>query len=117
MENTLYLGAEYLIVSKCELLNQKYELPCDYLLKDSVTNVLGDNWIESESSLFFIQRLKYQGIEPHQINEPVLYGKLIEKGGVIMFHELLLLSEVVINYTLKEYDWLIKNKRIVELKI
>ena len=117
MTDTLYLHARYLITSQCEMLKSKFELPCDFLVKDVVSNVLGENWIAHEDASFFINRMNRQGKDPCLLNEPVIYGKVIENGEVIMLNDLLLFSEIVINYTLKEYDDLIKSKKIIELEI
>ena len=117
--HTLYLGGEYLIVSQSSYFKSKYKGPVFFVLEDTIENVLGDDWETSGriTTLNLLSRLKDEGKTINDIKEPVLYGKIKEKGSVFMLAEVVLLSEIAFTKSITEFEELKKRKKIVELKI
>jgi hypothetical protein len=62
-------------------------------------------------------RLKSQGKTLESVNEPILYGKIKQKGSVFLLAELVLLSEIAFCKSLAEFDELKKYNKIKELTI
>ena len=98
--HSLYIDAEYLVITDC-----------NFILEDTALNVLGEDWMESEQPIVknLRDRLFTQNKTFSNFDDPVLYGKIIDRGSVFQIAELMLLSEIILNKSIQEMDKLINN--------
>jgi len=94
-------------------------MPATFILEGTAEQVLGNEWKSTTrlTTQNLFNRLASQGKDLDTINEPVLYGKIKQKGSVFLLAELVLLSEIAFCKSLAEYDQLKKYNKIKELKI
>lgn len=118
-QHTIYLGGEYLVISNNYYFLKKYDMPATFILEGTAEQVLGNEWKSTTrlTTQNLFNRLASQGKDLDTINEPVLYGKIKQKGSVFLLAELVLLSEIAFCKSLAEYDQLKKYNKIKELKI
>jgi len=119
MNEQIYLGGEYQIVSSDMYFFEKYTaaLP-KFVLENTAEEVLGHDWKNKDYKDAkdvihnFITRMKKKDLDLDSINEPVLFGFVIDKGSIHRFPELVLLREIIFNHSLAEFDQLKKTNKI-----
>jgi hypothetical protein len=118
-KHTVYLGGEYLLISNHYYFLKKYDTPTTFILEGTAEQVLGDDWSSTSriTTINLTNRLKSQGKTLESVNEPILYGKIKQKGSVFLLAELVLLSEIAFCKSLAEFDELKKYNKIKELTI
>ena len=111
---TFYLGGEYLVVSNAEYFKHKFQGVPQFYLEDTVENVLGDDWTEMQRPIVkqFRSRMFWENKKIEEIQEPILYGKIMDDGSPFRLAELVLGSEIAFNKTVSEVDELLKFNKL-----
>lgn len=119
IKQSIYLGGTYQVISSDMYFFEKYNdaLP-KFILDETASNVLGKKWISNEkldqSQVItnFKSRMKTKEMDLEKIDDLIVYGKIKENGSPFLFPEIMLLSEIIFNHTLEEFDELKKTNKI-----
>ena len=111
---TFYLGGDYLLITRCDYFKNKYSGVPQFCLEDTVDVVLGDDWSELQIPIVeqFRNRMFWENKKIEQINEPILYGKMMDEGSPFRLAEIVLGSEIAFGKTIAEVDKLLKCNKL-----
>jgi len=120
-KETIYLNAEYKVISKSPMIQKKYGNNPKFLLEDTADVVLGKKWLGTYPKAWdfdrrpivvtFLARMSAQGIEDFK-NETILYGKLYDTISPFGISELFLLKELQLEHSVVEFDNLLTKDKI-----
>ena len=118
---TIYLNAEYKVISKSPMIQKQYNNKPKFLLVDTADVVFGKKWLGKYPKardfdrrpivVNFLARMSAQGIENFK-NETIVFGKLYETIAPFGISELFLWRELEMQHSVGEFQNLLKKNKI-----
>lgn len=110
----IYLNAEYKLNKNLYYFLKKYRANDIYFkVEDKAENVLGENWIDLSRPVVIQFLARMASVDIFDFTDRVvLYGKCYTNHEGFPLAELVLLDEIAMDYTVEEFEKLLKTKKI-----